>query len=217
MSDTSNQTQPKPVENTEDNTNPLNEAPEAEAVFAVEETTVTVTEEVPSEGELSAAPEAESETAEDLSGEETVSVKDDAPSNEDVTEESSQALSILQVEEYINQQMKDIGKMREEMKMIKSSVDDTFQNDAQYKEFEEKAKEAAKNKNAYKKQMMNDPAVAELVNKLDGMKAEVKDMQVALSDYLREYNRISGMNQFETHDGEMLEIVNTFKLVKKKD
>ncbi len=135
----------------------------------------------------------------------------------DLRPESQTALSLLQVEDYINQQMKDITKLRGEMKEIKSSVDDTFQNDAQYREFEDKAKEAAKNKNAYKKQMMNDPAVSELVTKLDGMKADVKDMQIALSDYLREYNRISGMSQFETADGEMLEIVNTFKLVKKKD
>lgn len=133
------------------------------------------------------------------------------------TPETEQAMGILQVEEYINQQMVDIAKMREEMRLVKSTVDDSFQNDAQYRELETKAKETAKVKNAYKKQMMNDPAVAEQANKLDGMKSEMRDMSVALSDYLREYNRLSGMSQFETRDGEVLEIINVFKLVKKKE
>ena len=133
------------------------------------------------------------------------------------TPETAQALGIVQIEEYINQQMTDISKLREEMRLVKSTVDDAFQNDAQYRELEQKSKEAAKVKNTYKKQMMNDPAVADQSNKLDGMKSEMRDMSVALSDYLREYNRLSGMTQFETRDGEVLEIVNVFKLVKKKE
>ncbi|MFW5703602.1 MAG: hypothetical protein ACOCXQ_02100 [Patescibacteria group bacterium] len=155
-----------------------------------------------------------SERIEDTEAEEEVT-EDDEPLP--ASRETNQAMSILQIEEMVNQQMRDIAKIREEMKLVKGTVDDAFQNDAQYRELENKAKEAAKLKTTYKKQMMNDPAIAEQANKLDGMKSEIRDMQIALSDYLREYNRVSGMLQFETQDGEVLEIVNTFKLVKKKD
>jgi hypothetical protein len=131
--------------------------------------------------------------------------------------ETNQAMGIMQIEGYINAQMTDIAKLRDMMKDISSSYNDAFANDASYRDLDAKAKEAAKAKNNYKKQMMGDPALQDLANKLDGMKSEMRDLQTALSDYLREYNRVSGMTQFETKDGEILEIVNVFKLVKKKD
>lgn len=159
----------------------------------------------------------EVDTTEDIDEAQEEAEEDETDVQPAHSPETAQAMGILQVEEYINQQMADIAKLREEMRLVKSTVDDSFQNDAQYRELETKSKEAAKVKNTYKKQMMNDPAVAEQSNKLDGMKAEIRDMSVALSDYLREYNRLTGMSQFETRDGEVLEIVNVFKLVKKKE
>lgn len=133
------------------------------------------------------------------------------------TPETNQAMGIMQIEGYINAQMTDISKLRDMMKDISSSYNDAFANDASYRDLDAKAKEATKVKNNYKKQMMGDPALQDLANKLDGMKSEMRDLQTALSDYLREYNRVSGLTQFETKDGEILEIVNVFKLVKKKD
>jgi hypothetical protein len=40
-------------------------------------------------------------------------------------------------------------------------------------------------------------------------------MDTALSDYLREYERLSGTNQIETDDGHIHEIVYIAKLLKK--
>jgi hypothetical protein len=131
--------------------------------------------------------------------------------------ETNQAMGIMQIESYINAQMADIAKLRDTMKDISSAYNDAFANDATYRDLDAKAKEAAKAKNNYKKQMMGDPALQDLANKIDGMKSEMRELQTALSDYLREYNRVSGLTQFETKDGEILEIVNVFKLVKKKN
>lgn len=132
----------------------------------------------------------------------------------DINPGTGQALDIMTIENMINAQMVDIEKMKEEMKLVKSSYDDTFKNDAKFKELDDKAREAGKVKNTYKQTLLKEPAVAELSNKLDGLKGEVKDLQDGLSDYLREYYRLSGMTQFETKDGEVLQIVNVFKLVK---
>jgi len=43
----------------------------------------------------------------------------------------------------------------------------------------------------------------------------LKDLQNALSDYLREYQRLSGSNEIEGDDGEVREIVYVAKLVKR--
>jgi len=128
---------------------------------------------------------------------------------------TQKALSILQVEDLINRQMADIEKMRDESKMMRSAFEDAFKNDAKFREFDEKTKEAGKLKKQYVEGMKKDPAIANAEQQYNVKKDELKDAQVGLSEYLKEYNRISGMTQFETKDGQMLEIVQTFKLVKR--
>jgi hypothetical protein len=45
--------------------------------------------------------------------------------------------------------------------------------------------------------------------------AATKELDTALSDYLREYMRMSGTNEIETEDGDVREIVYVAKLIKK--
>ena len=47
------------------------------------------------------------------------------------------------------------------------------------------------------------------------MKSEQSELKTGLSDYLREYQRLSGSNEIEGEDGEVREIVYVAKLVKK--
>lgn len=140
----------------------------------------------------------------------------DDQTTEQTLNPQQQALSIMSVEEKINTTLSDLSKLKEETREVKSSYDDHFNNDAKYRELHEKVQEANKLKTQYKQEMAKQPAIAELGEKLTGMKSEQKDLQEALSDYLREYNRLSGATQFETNDGDILQIVNTFKLVKQK-
>lgn len=134
--------------------------------------------------------------------------------SEDVSDRNT-ALSIMQIEDLINRQMADIEKVRDEVKLLKSSYEDIFKNDAKFRELDDKAKEAAKLKKAYQQAMSKDPSVSKAAEDFQRKREELKDLQIGLSDYLREYSRVSGMTQFETPDGRMLEIVQTFKLVKK--
>lgn len=41
------------------------------------------------------------------------------------------------------------------------------------------------------------------------------DLEQSISDYLREYQKVSGSNQLETDDGQILEIVQVTKVVRK--
>jgi hypothetical protein len=129
--------------------------------------------------------------------------------------ETNRALDMMQLENMIHTQLSDISKIREETKELKSMFDDAFKNDATFKDLDEKAKDVAKKRNTYKTAMLKDPAVAQANQQYLAKKDELKDMQSALSDYLREYARSTGLNQFETADGDILEIVQTFKLVRK--
>ena len=62
---------------------------------------------------------------------------------------------------------------------------------------------------------MKRPDVAALAGKLKSLKSEKKELQEGLSDYLREYQRLSGSNEIEGEDGEIRQIVYVAKLVKK--
>lgn len=129
--------------------------------------------------------------------------------------DASQASILINLESIIKGHISSIDRLEEEMEKHKSMLDDIFENDATYKEHAEKAKEAARIKSATKAQIMKQPQVAELAEKVKGMKSELNEMKDALSDYLKEYQRMSGVNEIEGEDGEVREIVYVAKLVKK--
>lgn len=184
------------------------EAPtESVAEETIEETASVVEETVAMEDGT-----ADGETVETA---ETAAEDDEEMASTADNPDTAKAFNILQVEDLINRQMADIEKMREDVKLLKSSYEDIFKNDAKYREFDDKMKDAKKQVTAYKQAMMKDPSVAAANQNYMQKKDELKDLQLGLSDYLREYNRVSGMTQFETKDGQVLEIVQTFKLVKK--
>lgn len=93
--------------------------------------------------------------------------------------------------------------------------DDIFGNDEVFKEHDKKAKEASKVRSGTKQQILKRPDVADLANKLQALKSEQMELKEGLSDYLREYHRLSGSTEIEGEDGEVREIVYMAKLVKK--
>lgn len=140
---------------------------------------------------------------------------------EDTSEDSSEdvgaptALNLLDVESIIKRHLIDIEKLQGEIKDQRAMFEDSFNNDANYKALADKAKEATRPKNAVKQQRLKTPAITELDNKIKSQKEELSDLQQAVSDYLLEYQSLSGSNQFETDNGDVLEIVQVTKLVRK--
>lgn len=151
-------------------------------------------------------------TSEELQVQDAEIVESD---NADVTPVEGDATVLTSLDELIKNHVKSIDKLRIEVKKQQDMINDGFQNDPVYRENEAKAKEATKVKNTTKQQIMKQPAMLTLSNKVKSMKAEMKDKQFALSDYLLEYQRLSGANQIETDDGQVLEIVNVAKVVRK--
>lgn len=129
--------------------------------------------------------------------------------------ETTKALDILQIENMINGQLTLLGELKDKHRAEKSALDDTFKNDKKYRELDDAAKSAASVRSNYKKAFLKDPAVAEATARVEGLKDEIKDAKKALSDYLREYKRITHENKFETKDGQMCLIEEMYKLVVK--
>jgi len=131
--------------------------------------------------------------------------------------ESNEAQVMLDLESLIKSHITDIDKCKKDLRTQKEMLSSVLLNDSTYKEHENIAKAAIKTKNATKKELMKQPANQQVSAKIMELSAELKEKTDALSDYLREYQRMSGATEIETDDGEVREIVNYPKLIKKSN
>jgi len=122
---------------------------------------------------------------------------------------------LLDLESLIKTHIANIDKGKAELKKQREMVNSALLNDETYRLHNEEAKKAAKTKALTKFQIMQQPANKALADKIHQIASEVREQDSALSDYLREYQRMSGTNEIETEDGEVREIVYVAKLVKK--
>ncbi len=128
---------------------------------------------------------------------------------------SNDAVLLVKIEEMIKTHIAQIDKLTEDISKHKGIVDDIFTNNETYQAHDKTAKEAAQIKSKTKSEIMKIPAVADMANKLKTLKSEKVELQDGLSDYLREYQRLSGSNEIEGEDGQVRQIVYKASLVKK--
>lgn len=122
---------------------------------------------------------------------------------------------LVNLENLIKNHDASIDKIKVELKKHREMLTDVLANDPTYKQHDDKAKEAAKVRNMTRGQILKRPDCQDLVTKIKGMQTDLKELTGALSDYLREYARMSGTNEIQGNDGETREIVYTARLVKK--
>lgn len=131
------------------------------------------------------------------------------------TDTANGAQVLLDLESLIKNNLSTLDSNKAELKKLRDMMNSALTNDETYRLHEEEAKKAAKQKGATKAQIMKLPANAELAKKVQDMSQGIKEMDEALSDYLKEYQRMSGSNEIEDNDGEVREIKYVAKLVKR--
>ena len=142
----------------------------------------------------------------------------DAEITEEVSSEPvvvGDAAILLNLEEMIKNHINSIDKLKEEKKKLTEMFEDSFVNNPVYRENSEKAKEALKVKATTRQQIASQPSVIAISQKVKGLNTDLKERQVALSDYLLEYQRLTGANEIEDSEGQMREIINSAKLIKR--
>lgn len=121
---------------------------------------------------------------------------------------------LLNLEDLIKNYVSRVESIKVEIKKQKDLFEDSFESDMVYKEHQEKAKEAAKIKAETKQQILKQPTLSALGEKIDEMKTQLKELQITLSDYLVQYQRMSGFNEIDLGNGETMIIINSARLVK---
>ncbi len=122
---------------------------------------------------------------------------------------------LINMESMIKSHISQIDKLREELQKHSSMLKDIIESDETYKKHAEAAKETSRIKTATKKEILKRPQAADLNEKVKSFKSQLHELEDGLSDYLREYQRMSGVNEIEGDDGQVREIIFVPKLIKK--
>jgi hypothetical protein len=143
-------------------------------------------------------------------------VEDDAVTGStEQVDTTNQAQVLLSLEEMIKHHIASIDRLTDDAKKHKQMFADAFENSEAYRESEKKVKEASKDKANVREQILKQPAMQQLGTKIKDINTELKEKKGALSDYLLEYQRLSGSNEIEDLEGQVREIVNNAKLIKR--
>lgn len=140
----------------------------------------------------------------------------DAEMVNDITTITDEASVVLSLDELIKATISSMDRLRIDIKKISEQVNDACNNDPIYHDRAETVKQAQKARLQTKNEIMKQPATQTLANKLKTLRAEHKEKKASLSDYLLEYKRLTQANQLELPFGEVLEIVETAKVVRKQ-
>lgn len=121
---------------------------------------------------------------------------------------------IIHLEEMIKNYIDTIAKLKNEKKKHQEMFADGFANNPVYRENDKRAKEAIKVRLTTKQQIASTPSMVAISHKVKDLGKDIKERQFALSDYLLEYQRLTSATQLELFDGEVVDIVNSAKVVK---
>ena len=129
------------------------------------------------------------------------------------SQSDNQATVLVSLEEMIKKYITRFDQLKIDAKKQREMYDDSFLSNPTFIENTEKAKTAAKDLLVTKKNIASQPSVIQISLKLKSMRDEIKEIEQSLSDYLQEYQRMTGANEIEGEDGKLRDIVNTAKLV----
>ncbi len=121
----------------------------------------------------------------------------------------------LNLESLIKSYIAKMDILEKELKEKNRMLKDAFESDAIYKEHADKAKEANRIKSATREQILKQPSLAKLGERIKDLRFDVNEQQAVLADYLTQYQQQTGANQIEVGDGEVMDIITVVKLSKR--
>lgn len=125
------------------------------------------------------------------------------------------ANGFLDLETLIKSYASRIDVLRKELKEKNQLLQNAFESDSVYEEHAQKAKEANRIKSATKQQILKQPSLSEIAERVRDIKFDISEQNAILTDYLNQYRLQTGVSEIELENGEVMEIVSVVKLVRK--
>ena len=130
--------------------------------------------------------------------------------------DENKVATLLNIESLINSANSKLNDLTYEVKEYKSMLDEILESNTEFQEADKEAKKTAKLRAVARQKALNIPAAKTNIDKLKETQTQLKEIKIALSDYLSQYVSVSGTNQIEGPDGVVRQIIYTAKLVKSK-
>ncbi len=127
------------------------------------------------------------------------------------------AEDFLNLDSLIKRYLSDIDTLKKQIREKRDIFQGGFENDADYHEAEEKVREVSTKKKEAKERIMKLPATVAVQDELKDLRDRLKHAQGMLSGYLQKFVRETGATTIEDLNGNVLQIVPNFKLVKKQE
>ncbi len=124
--------------------------------------------------------------------------------------------AMMSLENLIKNHVTSIDKLKLELKQHNEMFKDSFNNNPTFREHDEKVKDATKTRNAIKMQIVKQPSVALLEQKVKDLKFDLNEKQKTLSDLTLDYHQQTGATQLSLDNDMVLDIVLGAKLVGKR-
>ncbi len=125
--------------------------------------------------------------------------------------------TLINIENLIKSHDDRLRLLTQELKTQTGMLSDILDNNQEYKDAAAEAQKTTKLKTLAKQKVLKLPESSTLVDKIKDYQAQIKELKIALSDYLAQYVTLSGSTHIEASDGTLKTIIYTAKLVNKKD
>lgn len=144
-------------------------------------------------------------------------IVEEVPISDTLTSDTTDNSTVVSsLDEMIRLSFRRLNELQNEAKKLKDMVEDALAGSEAYKIVSEKAKETINEKTQIRKNLLSIPEMISLLNKNKEISSEIKEKRISISDYILEFQRLSGANEIDLGDGEVMQIENSAKLVKKR-
>lgn len=126
------------------------------------------------------------------------------------------ATNLISIESLINSYNSKLDVISSELKQHRAMLQGLFDTDPDYQQLEKDYEKVSKLKSLSKQKIKKQPNALQIIDKIKESQSQVREIKLALSDYLSQYVALSGSKEFEGPDGVLRQIIYTAKLIKKK-
>lgn len=133
---------------------------------------------------------------------------------EETTSGSNDALQLIDIETTIKSFHASITSKRQEISRIREMMKDTLENDQTYAEHTEAVNDAKRIQKETQEQLYSVPSIISAKEDMKELRADMKEIQEALSTNLMKYYELADTNVITMDDGEAYVIQTQAKLVK---
>lgn len=134
----------------------------------------------------------------------------------DTKNQTNPATDIINVENLINSYNLKLDSLTRDLQEQKSMLQSILDNDSEYTELAQEADKISKTKSVARQKALKQSNAVSIIDKTKEIKNELREVKIAMSDYLTQYITLSGSRQIEAPDGTLMDIIYSARLIKKR-